>query len=272
MRTVDRQTVPVPAPLSDATRITEATVRYRTRTTQDPDGKIYASAEVKAALNALYHEKCSLCEAPASKDGVVEHFVPHSPQRAERAYDWLNLHWTCGKCNGRKRRTEYKQIDPGTGIVEGTLLIDPTAPPGGTVEAVLTFDGHFEARPVVGHETNDLVRLTAHFLNQFEPKTERSLYYRRLSDMLANEGCVPVWREIHRRGPLNPTTWPTGKLGRYRNAASLADRICGLFFADSSPFSRAMRSALTEGIGIPYTWLIELGRWHRSENAMPHTY
>src|SRR5215469_11092336 len=103
MRTVDRATVPRPSSL-DPAKTAPYVEEYRKCV--GPSGvkkHVFNNSDVQQSLQRLYLKKCSLCEAMAEKDGVVEHFVPHHPQQADLAYLWENLHWTCGECNQRKR-------------------------------------------------------------------------------------------------------------------------------------------------------------------------
>ena len=39
---------------------------------------------------------------------VVEHLLPHkNGEYVDRKFDWDNLFWSCGHCNGVKNRKEY---------------------------------------------------------------------------------------------------------------------------------------------------------------------
>lgn len=76
-------------------------------------GDIYSHDQVKAALEALFHDKCAYCETRivAGSDWDVEHFRPKGAV-AERkghpgyywlAYEWSNLYPSCGHCNKRRK-------------------------------------------------------------------------------------------------------------------------------------------------------------------------
>jgi hypothetical protein len=63
----------------------------------------YRSKEVMAALRAMFHGKCYLCEDEVS-DPVVEHFIPHEGDPVKK-YDWNNLYYACHRCNNIKGTT-----------------------------------------------------------------------------------------------------------------------------------------------------------------------
>ncbi|MFL6232671.1 MAG: retron system putative HNH endonuclease [Thermoanaerobaculia bacterium] len=74
---------------------------------------VYGHGQVRAALEALFHDKCAYCETESSAgfDWNVEHFRPKG-QVAERAdhpgyywlaYEWSNLYPSCSHCNQRRK-------------------------------------------------------------------------------------------------------------------------------------------------------------------------
>ena len=74
---------------------------------------VYGHDEVRAALEALFHDKCAYCETKivAGSDWDVEHFCPKG-KVAERddhpgyywlAYEWSNLYPSCSHCNQRRK-------------------------------------------------------------------------------------------------------------------------------------------------------------------------
>jgi len=75
--------------------------------------EIYADNRVRAAREALFHDKCAYCESKitATSDWEVEHFRPKA-RVAERpdhpgyywlAYRWSNLYPSCTLCNQRRK-------------------------------------------------------------------------------------------------------------------------------------------------------------------------
>lgn len=76
-------------------------------------GSVYGHDNVRAALEALFHDKCAYCETKivAGSDWDVEHFRPKG-NVAERddhpgyywlAYEWSNLYPSCSHCNQRRK-------------------------------------------------------------------------------------------------------------------------------------------------------------------------
>lgn len=74
---------------------------------------VYGHDQVRAALEALFHDKCAYCETESSAgfDWNVEHFRPKGKvaERADHpgyywlAYEWLNLYPSCSHCNQRRK-------------------------------------------------------------------------------------------------------------------------------------------------------------------------
>lgn len=75
--------------------------------------EVYGHDQVRAALEALFHDKCAYCETKSSAgfDWNVEHFRPKGKvaERADHpgyywlAYEWSNLYPSCSHCNQRRR-------------------------------------------------------------------------------------------------------------------------------------------------------------------------
>ena len=98
----------------DATWQAKADEATRTaRAGQEVDRNIYAHDQVKAALEALFYDKCAYCETDvtAGFDWDVEHFRPKG-KIAERdghpgyywlAYTWTNLYLSCQHCNQHRK-------------------------------------------------------------------------------------------------------------------------------------------------------------------------
>lgn len=90
-------------------------------------GSVYGHDLLRAALEALFHDKCAYCETKsvAGSDWDVEHFRPKG-KVAERAghpgyywlaYDWSNLYPSCSHCNqSRKDKPRWGDLQhAGTG-------------------------------------------------------------------------------------------------------------------------------------------------------------
>ncbi len=87
----------------------------------EADDGIYATVEVRAALEKLFHDKCAYCEwqPTGGSDWNVEHFRPAGAV-AERedhpgyywlAYKWENLYLSCTHCN-QARKDKPRWDDP----------------------------------------------------------------------------------------------------------------------------------------------------------------
>ena len=79
----------------------------------EAQASVYGHDQVRAALEALFHDKCAYCETEASAgfDWNVEHFRPKGKvaERADHpgyywlAYEWSNLYPSCSHCNQRRK-------------------------------------------------------------------------------------------------------------------------------------------------------------------------
>ena len=112
-----------PATLAELERLTRTGAvwsGFRTPADGAAATKKAASAEVICTLQAMFHEKCAMCERAGAEQ--VEHFCPKSIY-TERTYAWNNLLLVCGKCNHKK-----KTVDPFNPAAAdgGAALIDPT--------------------------------------------------------------------------------------------------------------------------------------------------
>lgn len=68
----------------------------------------YDEPDVIERLKQDFHDKCYICEMKGLQDPVVEHLLPHRRGKyLDRKFDWDNLFWSCGHCNGVKNRKEY---------------------------------------------------------------------------------------------------------------------------------------------------------------------
>lgn len=88
----------------------------------------YRSKEVMAALKALFHGKCYLCEDEVS-DPVVEHFVPHGGDPIKK-YNWNNLYYACHRCNNIKGTTTdvLDCCDAATDVCRAIKCLCPSVP------------------------------------------------------------------------------------------------------------------------------------------------
>lgn len=68
----------------------------------------YEKPDVVERLKEDFHGKCYICELKNLQDPQVEHLLPHKNGRyPERKFDWNNLFWVCGHCNGVKNQNKY---------------------------------------------------------------------------------------------------------------------------------------------------------------------
>lgn len=85
----------------------------------------YEKPDVVARLIKDFHNKCYICELKNLQDPQVEHLLPHKNGKyRERKFDWNNLFWACGHCNGVKNQKKYDagildccKIDPEQKII-----------------------------------------------------------------------------------------------------------------------------------------------------------
>jgi uncharacterized protein (TIGR02646 family) len=72
--------------------------------------------DMKLSLIQMYNAMCCYCEGGSSKtNGEIEHLRPKK-RFPDLAYDWNNLHWSCGACNHAKGEL-YDDENP---------ILDPT--------------------------------------------------------------------------------------------------------------------------------------------------
>ncbi|MCM1145374.1 MAG: hypothetical protein NC318_00845 [Blautia sp.] len=68
----------------------------------------YDKPDVVERLKRDFHNKCYICEIKELQDPNVEHLLPHKNGKyPERKFDWENLFWSCGHCNGIKNSGKY---------------------------------------------------------------------------------------------------------------------------------------------------------------------
>lgn len=70
----------------------------------------YNERDVVERLKKDFHNKCYICEIKELQDPNVEHLLPHKNGKyPERKFDWENLFWSCGHCNGIKNNNKYDE-------------------------------------------------------------------------------------------------------------------------------------------------------------------
>lgn len=70
----------------------------------------YDKPDVIERLKKDFHNKCYICEMKDLQDPNVEHLLPHKNGKyQERKFDWENLFWSCGHCNGIKNNGKYDE-------------------------------------------------------------------------------------------------------------------------------------------------------------------
>lgn len=78
---------------------------------EEETGKLngrYDKPDVIERLRKDFHNKCYICEMKELQDPNVEHLLPHkNGTYPERKFDWENLFWACGHCNGIKNNRKY---------------------------------------------------------------------------------------------------------------------------------------------------------------------
>ncbi len=136
MRKVDRSEFGEPSSLAslDENGISElerARVYYATPRTKSFSFAVYKKADVKCALERLFHGKCAYCEAryDVTEPVDVEHYRPKGPAQddSHQGYWWLAATWSnllpcCIDCNRKRRQptavaiaTLEEMLEPMTG-------------------------------------------------------------------------------------------------------------------------------------------------------------
>lgn len=70
----------------------------------------YDKQDVIERLKRDFHNKCYICEMKGLQDPNVEHLLPHKNGKyPDRKFDWENLFWSCGHCNGIKNNRKYDE-------------------------------------------------------------------------------------------------------------------------------------------------------------------
>ena len=69
----------------------------------------YEKPDVVERLKKDFHNKCYICELKNLQDPQVEHLFHKNGRYPERKFDWNNLFWACGHCNGVKNQNKYDE-------------------------------------------------------------------------------------------------------------------------------------------------------------------
>lgn len=110
----------------------------------------YREEDVTAQLKQDFHGKCYLCEIDQLQSVEVEHLkAHHNGADRDRMFDWNNLFYSCGHCNGVKNRAEYEetildccQVDPEEylmqQLVDGHVQVKALKPEGEKTAQLIT--------------------------------------------------------------------------------------------------------------------------------------
>lgn len=72
----------------------------------------YNKPDVLECLKQDFYNKCYLCEEKAISKIEVDHFLPHlNGTHLDRKFDWGNLFFCCGHCNGTKGSNQDTLLD-----------------------------------------------------------------------------------------------------------------------------------------------------------------
>jgi hypothetical protein len=88
----------------------------------------YRKEEIRTQLIADFNGKCYLCEMDDLTEIEIDHFIPHQDRNIDLKFDWNNLFFSCGHCNGIKSTTQniLNCTNPEHQILERILFyIDP---------------------------------------------------------------------------------------------------------------------------------------------------
>jgi uncharacterized protein (TIGR02646 family) len=203
------------------------------------NNSIYGHVDVSTELKTLYNEKCYLCEKDVSSSYQIEHYLPWSKEEPSRAYDWNNLHLSCDKCNHRKRKKEYKVINPVNNVVVDILVLDPSNLPSGySIDQLIKFERN---RKCIAIEPSvPKVSKTIDFLNEILPKTERDNRWDELESFLWEKREQTIlWELII---SMKEIVLPDDLVERKKiiEALKFANNFYQLFIKDTAPYSKCM--------------------------------
>jgi uncharacterized protein (TIGR02646 family) len=126
----DRQTKLNAAVATTTPEATGKLVDAHWNTFKASDNKRYKkkAPSIEGVLQAMFSGRCAYCEGPASE---IEHFWPKAktPENANRGthartFEWANLVWSCGVCNGPQHKGEKMEWT----VAGAPKLLDPTKP------------------------------------------------------------------------------------------------------------------------------------------------
>ncbi len=123
----------------------------------------YREKDVIDQLEHDFNGKCYICEIKPVQDPEVEHLLPHHDGKyPDRMYDWNNLFYSCGHCNGIKNKSIYE------GKVINCCIDDP--------ESMLQFDVKEKKVAVSAINTSiEKASMTAQLINEVFNATSTGL-------------------------------------------------------------------------------------------------
>jgi uncharacterized protein (TIGR02646 family) len=255
VRQVDRKTVPVPQKLTEiyANQVKFDEAKQAISNGTDIRKGLYRHASVELAIESLYKNICFLCQKGVRGNYDVEHLLPWSKYYADRAYNWNNLHQSCKECNQRKKRQDYKELDPqNKSKVTDILLLDPTTD---EVEKLITFDPFSSEASVtklgIGFPK---ANTTAHFLNSNAYILAREEHWKAISKILLDEEWLDAYIVLRRayknfhQVTLDNTDDTDIKVG------SLCYRIAAGYLGITKPYNMYVLRVISENTGgiTPY--------------------
>lgn len=110
----------------------------------------YRGDDVVQLLHQDFHGKCYLCEIDQLQSVEIEHLkAHHNGADRDRKFDWNNLFYSCGHCNGVKNRAEYEEtildccrVDPeeylSQQLVDGHVQVKVLKPEGEKTAQLIT--------------------------------------------------------------------------------------------------------------------------------------
>jgi hypothetical protein len=92
----------------------------------------YADEDVLRELEKIFYSKCYLCEVKDPTSLNVEHFDAHQGD-LDKKFDWNNLYYVCGRCNGVKLARFNNLLDcadPAVDVLRAIKHVPPHSPRG----------------------------------------------------------------------------------------------------------------------------------------------
>lgn len=100
----------IPFTKSDGTKLQKILDVARGKGSGSGDTNVYRSGPVYEQIKADFYEKCYLCEDDEQTSIHIEHFEPHKDDLIKK-FDWNNLFYACGHCNGVKGADFWPLLD-----------------------------------------------------------------------------------------------------------------------------------------------------------------